>query len=138
VPITNLAFHDLVTKIVQNLFFCILYVSHINIMHWKHIWHTNLLEDAKFMWHLFIHRFILRSQHIYCVLNMFSTHDIHVLNVQTYEWMNFAWFSLLIRHLLNLWFSVWMYRCSINILEVETPLSIITFSVTKEAGILQR
>ncbi len=37
------------------------------------------------------------------MLNVFSTHDIYVQNVQTYEWMNFAQFSLLIGHMLNLW-----------------------------------
>jgi hypothetical protein len=31
-----------------------------------------------------------------------------------------------------------MYKCSIIILEVETSLSIITFGVTKEVGVLQR
>jgi hypothetical protein len=35
--ITNLTFHDLVMKILQNL-----YISHINIVHWKHIWHMDL------------------------------------------------------------------------------------------------
>jgi len=34
--------------------------------------------------------------------------------------------------------GVEMYRCSIIILGMETPLSIITFNVTKEVGVLQR
>ncbi len=37
--------------------------------------------------------------------NMFSTHDIYVWNVRTHEWMNFTWFSLLICHMLNLWWK---------------------------------
>ncbi len=45
-----------------------------------------------FIYHTFIH-----------VSNMFSTHDICVQNVQTYEWMNFAQFPLLICHMFNLW-----------------------------------
>jgi hypothetical protein len=34
-------------EFVQNLFIHNLYISHINIVHWKHIWDMNLLEDEK-------------------------------------------------------------------------------------------
>jgi len=34
--ITTLTSHDLIMEIMQNLFIHDLYVSHINIMHWKH------------------------------------------------------------------------------------------------------
>jgi hypothetical protein len=34
------------------------YVSCIDIMSWKHISHTNLLKDAKSIWHSSIHRFV--------------------------------------------------------------------------------
>jgi hypothetical protein len=37
------------------------YVLHINIVYWKQIWKIDLLEDAKFVWHSFIHKFILHS-----------------------------------------------------------------------------
>jgi hypothetical protein len=59
--ITNLTSHDLVMEIVKNSFIHNLYISRINIMHWKHIWHMNLLEDENFVWHLFTHRFIFHS-----------------------------------------------------------------------------
>jgi hypothetical protein len=39
--ITNLTSHNLVMEIVQNLFIHISYISHTDIMHWKHIWHMN-------------------------------------------------------------------------------------------------
>jgi hypothetical protein len=45
---------------------------------------------------LFVNKFIHGS-------NVFSMHDICVYNVRTYEWTNFTRFSLLIRHMLNLW-----------------------------------
>jgi hypothetical protein len=50
----------------------------------------DLLEDAESMWHSFIHRFILHL-------------STHLFVWQTYEWMDFAWFSLVIRQMLNLW-----------------------------------
>jgi hypothetical protein len=43
----------------QNLFTYNSYILRIDIVHWKHIWNTELLEDVKSMWHLFIHRFVL-------------------------------------------------------------------------------
>jgi hypothetical protein len=57
--ITNLTSYDLVMEIMQNSFIHNFYISHIDIMHWKHIWHTYLEEDKKFVWHLFIYSFIL-------------------------------------------------------------------------------
>jgi hypothetical protein len=57
--ITNLASQVLIMEIVQNLFIHNSYVSHIDIVHWKHIWHTDLSKNVKFVWHLFIHRFVL-------------------------------------------------------------------------------
>jgi len=71
--IINLASHDLVMKIVQILFNWNLCISHIKIMYWKHIWNTNLLEDAKFVWHLFIYRFVLHlSTHLSSVTHVFN------------------------------------------------------------------
>jgi hypothetical protein len=103
--ITNLASHSLVMKIMQNSFIHNSYVSHINIMHWKHIWDMDLLEDAKSMWHSPIHRFV---HHLLTHLSMCQTcfqtkHDICVKNVQTYEWTNFTRFSWMIPHVLDLW-----------------------------------
>jgi hypothetical protein len=40
--ITNLASCDLKMEIVQKNFIHNLYVSHTNIVHWRHIWHTDL------------------------------------------------------------------------------------------------
>ncbi len=40
-------------------------VKFVHFMHWKHIWHMDLSKDVKFMWHLFIHKFILHmSTHL--------------------------------------------------------------------------
>jgi hypothetical protein len=89
INITNLAFHDLIMEIMQNLFIYNLYVSCIDIMHWKHIWHTDLLKDAKSVWHLFIHRFILHfiCQHIYsCVKRVFNAWCLCVKSMNL--WMN--------------------------------------------------
>jgi hypothetical protein len=47
--VTNLTSHDLVMEFMQNLFIHNLYISHINIVHWKHVWDMNLLEDAKYV-----------------------------------------------------------------------------------------
>jgi hypothetical protein len=77
--ITTLTSHDLIMEIMQNLFIHDLYVSHINIMHWKHISHIDLQEDVKFVWHSFIHRFVLQpSTSFIHVLNVFSMYDIHI------------------------------------------------------------
>jgi hypothetical protein len=85
--ITNLTSHDLVMEIVQNSFNRNSYISHTNIVHWKHIWNTNLLEDVKFVGHLFIHRFVLHCRHIYlcvkCVFNAWHS-CIKCMNL----WMN--------------------------------------------------
>jgi hypothetical protein len=35
--IMNLTSHNLVMEIMQNLFICNLYISHINIVHYKHV-----------------------------------------------------------------------------------------------------
>jgi hypothetical protein len=40
--ITNLTSHNLVMKIMQNPFIHNSYISHIDIMHWKHIFHIDL------------------------------------------------------------------------------------------------
>lgn len=51
-----------------------LYVSWINIMHWKHVSHTNLLKDVKAMHDIcsFIGWYFIR-QHIYpCVKRVFN------------------------------------------------------------------
>jgi len=101
--ITNLTSHEIIMEIVQNSFNRNSYVSHTNIMHWKHIWNMDLLEDAKFVWHLFIHKFVLHLLTHLSLSNVFSTHDIRAENIWTYEWMNVTWFSLLICHMLNLW-----------------------------------
>jgi hypothetical protein len=78
INITNLTFHDLIMEIIQNLFTYNSCVSRIDIVHWKHIWHMGLLEDAKSMWHLFIHRFVFHVSTCLSVSNMFSMHDAHV------------------------------------------------------------
>jgi hypothetical protein len=39
--ITNLISHDLIMEIVQKNFIHNSYVLHINIVHWKHIWHMD-------------------------------------------------------------------------------------------------
>jgi hypothetical protein len=57
----------------------------------------NLCDICSFIGSNFIH------QHIYHMSNVFSMYNICVKNVRTYAWMNFTWFSLLIRHVLNLW-----------------------------------
>jgi hypothetical protein len=36
-------------EIVQNSLICNSYISHIDIMHWKHIWHMDLKENVKFV-----------------------------------------------------------------------------------------
>jgi hypothetical protein len=38
--ITNLTFHYLIMEIMQNSFIHNSYVSHTDIMHYKHSWHT--------------------------------------------------------------------------------------------------
>jgi hypothetical protein len=40
--ITTLTSHDLVMEFMQKKFIHNLYISQIDIMHWKHIWHTYL------------------------------------------------------------------------------------------------
>jgi hypothetical protein len=49
-----------------------LYLSHINIVNWKHIWNKDFLEDAKSMWHSFIHRFVFPSSNLSCVKRIFN------------------------------------------------------------------
>jgi len=53
----------------------------------KYIWHMNNYNDKKStsleMNELYIILYVL-------VLNMFSTHNIHLQNVWMYKWMNFA------------------------------------------------
>ncbi len=74
--ILNLTSHDLILDIMQNSLNCNLYIFHINIVHWKHIWNTSLLKDAKFIWHLFIHRFVLHPlTHLFVLL----LHDLFIL-----------------------------------------------------------
>jgi hypothetical protein len=74
VNITNLTCHDLLMEIMQILFIYNMYVSCIDILHWKHIWHMNLLEDVQSMWHLFIHS----SYFIYLYVKHVFTHDVCV------------------------------------------------------------
>jgi hypothetical protein len=86
-------------------------------VHWKCIWWMHLLKNVKFVWHLFIHKFVFDSStHFFCMSNIFSMHDIHMKNIQTYEWTNFARFSLLIWHKLKLWYffiSPYNYKLSL-------------------------
>ncbi len=42
VYITNLESHDLVMKIMKNSFIHNSYISHVDIVHWKHIFHIDL------------------------------------------------------------------------------------------------
>jgi hypothetical protein len=80
--ITNLKSHDLIMEIMQNSFNRNSYISHTNIVHWKHIWNTNLLEDVKFVWHLFVHRFVLHLlTHLFvcqmCFQRMIFVHKMY-------------------------------------------------------------
>jgi hypothetical protein len=43
--ITNLTFNKLIMKIMWSLFIHSLYIWHMNIMHWKHIWHIDKCVD---------------------------------------------------------------------------------------------
>ncbi len=72
-----------------------------------HLTHI-FIGRCKFVWHLFIHKFLFHLLTHLFVSNVFSMHDISVQNVQTYEWTNFTWFSLLICRMLNLW-CVWLF-----------------------------
>jgi hypothetical protein len=102
--IANLTSHDLVMEIVQNSLNHNSYISHTNIVHWKHIWDMSLLEDVKFMWHSFIHRFILHSSiHLSMCQTCFQHMTFACKMYKTYEWTNFARFSLVFCHMLNLW-----------------------------------
>jgi hypothetical protein len=79
-----------------------LYISRTSIVHWKHIWHTYLLENVKFMWiHSFIGSYFIH-QHIFpCVKHVFNAWYSYVKC--TNLWMDeLHIFSSLIHHMLNL------------------------------------
>jgi hypothetical protein len=84
--ITNLASHNLVMEIMQNSFNHNSYVSLIKIVYWKHIWNTNLLEDAKFMWHSFIGLYFIHQHNYMCVKHVFNAWYSYVKC--TNLWMN--------------------------------------------------
>jgi hypothetical protein len=80
--IINLTSHDLIIEIVQNSFNYNSYVSCINILYWKRIWNIDWLEDVKFVWHLFIHKFLLHlTTHLFvyqwCSQHMISVHKMY-------------------------------------------------------------
>jgi hypothetical protein len=62
--------------------------------------------------HSFIHRFILHlSTHLF-VCQTYFQHMIFVCKMYNYEWTNFKWFSLVVRHMLNLWCTPrWGHVC---------------------------
>ncbi len=79
--ITNLTSHDLILKIMQNLFIHDLYISCIDIMHWKHIWHifVGICEICA----TFIHSFIFYSlTHLYICQTCFE-HMIFMCEMYT-------------------------------------------------------
>jgi hypothetical protein len=76
--ITNFTSHDLIMEIIQNSFNHNSYISHINTMHWKHIWNMDLLENVKFVWHLFIHRFVFHLLTHLSICQMCFQHMIFV------------------------------------------------------------
>ncbi len=77
----NLTSHNLIMKIVQNSFNHKLYVSHINIVHWKHIWVMDILDIRSFIGSYFI------CQHIYlCVKRVFNAW--YLCKKCTNLWMN--------------------------------------------------
>ncbi len=84
--ITNLTSHDLVMEIVLNSFIHNSYVSCIDIVHWKHIWYINLCNNVKFVWHSFIHKFVLHLLIYSCVKHVFNTWYLCVKF--TNLWMN--------------------------------------------------
>ncbi len=107
--ITNLTSHDLILEIMQNSFIHNLYVSHINIMHWKHIWNMNLLEDAKSMWHSFIRNLYISRINI--------MHWKHIWNMNLLEDAKSMWHSFIhrsyfihqhiyscVKHVFNAWY----------------------------------
>jgi len=104
--ITNLASHNLIMEIMQNLFICDSYISCTTIMHWKHIWHTDLHEDEKFVHdiHSFIGSYFIH-QHIYpcfkCVFNTWYS-CVKCINLQMNEFCMTFIINLL---LVKLW---WM------------------------------
>ncbi len=84
-----------------------MYVSRTNIVHWKYIWHTYFLKyTKKFMWHSFIHWFVLFCQHIYPYIK-------HVFN---------AWYSCV--KCTNLWMNEFCMIFIINLLHVKFVLNI--------------
>jgi hypothetical protein len=63
----------LVIEIVQNSFIYNSYILHINIVHWKHIWHTNYRR----MWNScdicsFIHLYFIHQHNYPCVKCVFN------------------------------------------------------------------
>ncbi len=84
--ITNLASHDLVMEIVQNSFIHNLYVSSINIVHWKHIWHK-FIGRCKIHVTLFVHRFVLHPLTHLSMCQMCFQHMIFMRKCMNL-WMN--------------------------------------------------
>ncbi len=91
----------------QNLFTYNSYILRIDIVHWKHIWNTELLEDVKSMWHLFIHRFVLHlltrlslcQACFQCMMLMCKSMNL---------WMNKLHMIFIINSLyVNLWWGPW-------------------------------
>ncbi len=94
-----------IIEIMQKLFIYNSYISSTNIVHYKHIWHTNLWEDVELMCHLFIHWFVFHLSTHLSMCQMCFQHIIFVCKMYELmnEWTNFARFSLLIHYMLNLW-----------------------------------
>jgi hypothetical protein len=81
--IIKLTFHDLIMEIVQNSFIHNWYIS---CTIWKHIWNKSFFKDTKFVWHSFIHRFILHSStHLFVCQMCFQ---LMVFVHKMYEFMN--------------------------------------------------
>jgi len=74
--ITNLACDDLIMKIVQSL-----YILHMNVICWKHIWHMNKIFN-KWSVNLWMNECHTNFASSYKFMsNVFSTYDISAWNI---------------------------------------------------------
>jgi hypothetical protein len=94
-----------------------LYILHMNIMSWKHVWHTDKCVDG---WNMNECHMNFASYKFVCQICFQCM--ILVCETMNYEWTNFVQFPLLSCEMLNLWYMWWKIKINDFCLQcIEMP-----------------